>query len=91
MKRSCYNPVKMVSILFFAYVLCFLTLVVGQEVYTQEELTAMTDDELEQICVTRGFTILRDAIDPDTGKPYDLGHDDFVEAARQCLQIEQEM
>lgn len=56
-----------------------------------EELTAMTDDELEQICVTRGFTILRDAIDPATGKPYDLSHDDFVEAARQCLEIEQEM
>ena len=81
----------MVSVWFFAYLLCCLTLVVGQEVYTTEELTAMTDDELEQICVTRGFTILRDAIDPDTGKSYDLSHDDFVEAARQCLEIEQEM
>ena len=91
MKRSFHNPVKIVCILFLASMLCFLTLVVGQGMYTKEDLTAMTDNELEQICVTRGFTILRDAIDPDTGKSYDLSHDDFVEAARQCLEIEQEM
>jgi hypothetical protein len=86
------HPLR-VSVWFLAHLLLFLflTLVVGQEGFNIEELTAMTDDELEQICVKRGFTILRDAIDPATGKPYDLSHDDFVEAARQCLEIEQEM
>ena len=77
--------------LFLVSTLCLVTFVIGQVEYTQEELTAMTDDELERICLARGFTISRDAVDPDTGNPYDLSHEDFVEAARQCLEIEQEM
>ena len=59
--------------------------------YTLEQLQGMTDTELEQICYLRGFQILHDEVDPTTGMPYDLKHDDYVNAAMQCLQIEQEM
>lgn len=82
-----------VTILFIVtFLLCQVFVhVLGQEEYTPEALTAMTEDELEQICITRGFQILRDEIDPTTGLPYELSHDDFVEAAQRCLDIEQEM
>ncbi len=63
----------------------------GQEEYSKDDLTAMTDDDLEQICVSRGFEILRDAVDPSTGLAYALSHDDFVDAAQSCLEIEREM
>lgn len=71
---------------------CFI-FVVGETVYlhTKEELAAMTEDELEKICTSRGFAIVRDAIDPATGKAYDLSHEDFVNAAIECLTIEQEI
>lgn len=65
--------------------------VVSQEEYTEDALKAMTEEELEAICLVRGFEIMRDEIDPSTGLPYELSHEDFVEAARRCLEIEQEM
>lgn len=63
----------------------------AQELYSDDELIAMTDEELEQICVSRGFEIARDQVDPATGLPYEIGHEDFVEAAKTCISIEQEM
>ena len=65
--------------------------VVGQEVYTDEQLKSMTAEELESICNKRGFEISTNELDPATGLSYELTHDDFVEAARQCLNVEQEM
>ena len=65
--------------------------VVGQDLFTESELQAMADEELELICTERGFALVVDEIDPDTGKPYVFTHDDYVSAAQQCLAIEQEM
>jgi hypothetical protein len=80
------------SILFLVVFLCgVLVQIFAQETYTPEVLEAMTEDELEQICIVRGFQILRDEIDPTTGLPYELSHNDFVEAAQRCLEIEEEM
>jgi hypothetical protein len=72
---------------------CFLVaFVVGQEVvHSESELQAMSDDELEQLCVIRGFELVKDDVDPATGELHKLSHDDFVEAAQRCLAIEQEM
>lgn len=64
---------------------------VPEEEYSVERLQAMGKEELEKICLVRGFEIMHDEIDPSTGLPYELSHDDFVEAARRCLEIEQEM
>ena len=76
----------------------FSTLVVvGQEQqqqelqYTEADLRAMTEQQLEDICIQRGFELLKDEVDPATGEVYQLSHDDFVEAAMRCLAIEQEM
>lgn len=77
-----------VIVLFLTILFCHSS---SQDVYTTDDLTAMTDEDLERICVSRGFEILRDAIDPTTGLPYTLSHEDFVEAAQSCLEIEREM
>ena len=57
----------------------------------EEVLQSMSNEELEQICIERGFEILKDEIDISTGLPYELSHDDYVEAAMKCLEIEREM
>ncbi|CAB9516207.1 expressed unknown protein [Seminavis robusta] len=78
-------------ILFFSPCCCL-----GQETNTEqppppsgklsvEELEALTDQELELICLERGFELIRD------GSEGDLTHDDYVEAARRCLAIEEDM
>ena len=64
-------------------------LVVGQ-VKTEgnpglEDLESMSDDDLERICVERGFELIRD---DSQGA---LTHADFVEAAQRCLAIEEDM
>jgi hypothetical protein len=51
----------------------------------------MPDEELELMCVSRGFELVKGEIDPTTGLAYELTHDDYVEAAQRCLAIEQEM
>jgi hypothetical protein len=65
--------------------------VIAQEDYSEDTLQALSKEELEKICVTRGFEIMRDEVDPSTGLPHELSHEDFVEAARRCLEIEREM
>jgi len=44
-----------------------------------------------KIGVVRGFQLVNDETDPETGQQYELTHDDFVEAAQRCLAIEEEM
>ena len=61
------------------------------ELFSDEELQVMTDEQLEEICVVRGFALVMDEIDPNTGDTYKFTHDDYVMAAQQCLAIEQEM
>lgn len=69
-------------------VLCILLLVLvvlvsGFEEYSQEDLEAMTKNQLEAICETRGFKLVNNA--------EDLTKQDYIEAAQRCLAIEQEM
>jgi len=61
-----------------------LTLVSAQLEYTQDDLEAMTEIELENICVQRGFQLVNDESD-------ELTKQDYIEAAQRCLAIEQEM
>ena len=46
----------------------------------------MTDEELEEICTSRGFELVRD--DDDT---IVYTHQDYVDAANECLQIEADL
>jgi hypothetical protein len=57
---------------------------------SQEELSALTDYELEKICLQRGFE-LQYPVDATTGEKVQLSHDDYIEAAKQCLAIEKEL
>ena len=50
-----------------------------------EMLESMSDDELELICVERGFELIRD------DSQGELTHADFVDAAQRCLAIEEDM
>jgi hypothetical protein len=58
---------------------------------TDADLKAMTNEELEAICIQRGFELSKDEVDPETGEVYVLRHEDYVEAAQRCLAIEQDM
>lgn len=46
------------------------------------ELDSLSDQELEEICTLRGFELVKEGV---------FSHDDYVEAARQCLAIERDM
>lgn len=59
--------------------------------FSDEQLLALSEEELESICLVRGFEIRKDAVDPQTGDVYKLSHEDYVDAAKQCLAIEKEM
>lgn len=60
----------------------------GQQAQPQildSELESMSDQELELICIERGFELIRD--ESDEG----LTHDDYIDAAKRCLAIEADM
>jgi hypothetical protein len=59
--------------------------------FSQSDLEIMTETELENICIKRGFQLVNDDIDPETGEKYTLTKQDYVEAAQRCLAIEKEM
>lgn len=54
------------------------------------DLESMTIEELEDICISRGFELVKE-IDPDTGAPKEFSKEEYIEAAKQCLDIEAEM
>lgn len=54
----------------------------GATVADAMDLEGMTDEELERICAERGFELRMEEVD---------SHEDYVEAARECLLIEQQM
>jgi hypothetical protein len=72
---------------------CFLlvTSVLGQDLYSESELQALSNEELERLCSERGFELVKNDIDPTTGLIYELTPADYVEAAQRCVAIEQEM
>jgi hypothetical protein len=51
------------------------------------ELEDMTDEQLEEICTSRGFELVRE-LNATTGEPLMYTHQDYVDAASECLQIE---
>ena len=59
----------------------------GQDVDKYYNLEEMTDEELEEICTSRGFELVRD--DDDDTVIYT--HQDYVDAANECLQIEADL
>jgi len=61
-----------------------VSFVSAQVEYGLADLEAMTEVELENICVQRGFQLVNDDSD-------DLTKQDYIEAAQRCLAIEQEM
>ena len=52
-------------------------------------LEAMTNEELEEICTSRGFELVRE-ID-ENGKEVIYTHQDYIDAATECLQIEEDL
>mmetsp|Transcript_6969 Transcript_6969/g.7729 ORF Transcript_6969/g.7729 Transcript_6969/m.7729 type:complete len:369 (+) Transcript_6969:140-1246(+) len=50
----------------------------------------MSDMELEGICTNLGFQLL-DNTDPDTGESIPKTHDTYIEAAKQCLTVQEQM
>jgi len=52
------------------------------------DLESMSERELEQVCEDRGYEMVKDEIDEDTGKLLISSHDDYVDAAKQCLSIQ---
>jgi hypothetical protein len=50
------------------------------------DLESMSNTELERICLERGFELVR-----DYSQGGELTHEDYVDAARRCLAIEQDM
>jgi len=79
--QRCYT--KKNHLLFILLILLF-AIVSGQEEYSQADLESMTEIQLEDICVKRGFQLVNDESD-------DLTKQDYIEAAQRCLAIEQEM
>ncbi|KAL9178997.1 hypothetical protein ACHAXT_011970 [Thalassiosira profunda] len=59
----------------------------GDEHY---DLENMSDAELEEICTSRGFELVRE-VDEATGQPIAHTHQDYVDAASECLQIEADL
>ena len=59
----------------------------GDEHY---DLENMSDAELEEICTSRGFELVRE-VDEATGQPIAYVHQDYVDAASECLQIEADL
>lgn len=53
----------------------------GDEYY---DLEGMADEELEEICTSRGFELVR-----EEGTRYT--HRDYVDAAAECLQVESDL
>ncbi len=55
----------------------------------EETLEKMTNEELEAICTTRGFELVQDL--DENGNVRQFSRDDYMDAAKQCLDVESEM
>lgn len=54
------------------------------------DLASLTDEELEEICTSRGFEVVKEK-DEETGEFKKYSHEDYINAAKQCLDMEAEM
>jgi hypothetical protein len=77
-------PLQGIIFLLFLVLVSFTIEIHGQESgYTLADFESMTNEELEDICIQRGFELIKDDVD--------LQREDYIEAAQRCLTIEQEM
>lgn len=53
----------------------------------ERRLKGMSDAQLEQICIERGFELITDELDEETGLPVVSTHQDYIDAAIQCIQM----
>jgi len=58
--------------------------------YTQIDLSELTNDELVAICTDRGFELVFE-LDDASEEPLEYTHEDYIDAARECLKLEAEM
>lgn len=75
----------------FLALLLLLQISTFAQQYDLESLYTMTDSELERICHEMGFDLIRDELDEETGEKITFSHEDYVEAARQCLSIREQL
>eukprot|EP00555_Chaetoceros_dichaeta_P008244 CAMPEP_0198274032 /NCGR_PEP_ID=MMETSP1447-20131203/58897_1 /TAXON_ID=420782 /ORGANISM="Chaetoceros dichaeta, Strain CCMP1751" /LENGTH=317 /DNA_ID=CAMNT_0043967979 /DNA_START=1 /DNA_END=954 /DNA_ORIENTATION=+ len=63
---------------------------ISEKEIEETNLQTLTDVELEQMCTSRGFELVKDT-DKETGEAKEYSHNDYVDAAKQCLDMEAEM
>jgi hypothetical protein len=68
--------------LLFALLLSPLRAIALEATKDEIDLDSLSDLELEEICALRGFELVKEDV---------ISHNDYVEAARQCLAIERDM
>ena len=78
------------------FLLCYLALflvTVSVSVSAQDvavvDLESLSNVELEAICTKLGFILLD--TDETTGESFDLTREEYLEAARQCLAVQEQM
>ena len=99
---NCNNKLLISFTYLFIFLLCSLTLLAAAEEATTSTTTtkndndeeyynleAMTNEELEEICTSRGFELVHE-ID-ENGKEIVYTHQDYIDAATECLQIEEDL
>ena len=62
----------------------------GSDDEQEVDLASLTDEELEEICTSRGFEVVKEK-DEETGEFKKYSHEDYINAAKQCLDMEAEM
>ena len=55
----------------------------------QQSLDQMTNEELEAICTSRGFELVKELDESGNVRPF--MREDYMDAAKQCLDVESEM
>ncbi len=63
----------------------------GRHEYEYVDLDNMSDEELEEICTSRGFQLATEKNDKSDDQILVHTHQYYVDAAWECLQIEAEM
>lgn len=59
------------------------------EIDAEISLESMSNEELESLCTSRGFELVKEL--DQSGVEGEITREDYIDAARQCLEIESEM
>lgn len=76
---------RIILLCFLSCLSLCLTQEVKIDVKVEDYLSSLSDTDLQQICIDRGFEIA------ERSDSQPLTHDDLVESARRCLTLEDEM